>query len=113
MNFKKFQGKIYGVTLSPKEQAAVDAEINRQTIEADRRYTNDIDALVLYVLHKHLGFGKKRLRRFWEAFSVEHDKLVAYYEMPKDGAWLADHKLKEIGVDVAAWNAEKEEKATQ
>lgn len=31
--------------------------------------------------------------------------------MPDDDAWLADRKLKEIGVDVAAWNDEKKETA--
>jgi hypothetical protein len=33
--------------------------------------------------------------------------------MPDDGAWLADRKLQEIGVDVAAWNDDKKEAATQ
>lgn len=50
-------------------------------------------------------------RRAWEQFTVIHDDLVNYYEMPDDGAWLADRKLQEIGVDVAAWNAGKD--ATQ
>lgn len=40
--------------------------------------------------------------------TVIHDDLVNYYEMPDDGAWLADRKLQEIGVDVAAWNAWKD-----
>ena len=109
MNFKKYNGKIYGVELSRKEQQAMDAEINRQLVEADRKYTNNLDAMILYFLYKHLGFKKKRLRRAWEQFSLIHDELIKYYEMPpEDNAWLADVKLKEIGVDVAAWNAEKE-----
>lgn len=77
------------------------------TKQADRKYLNNVDAMILYFLHKHLGFGKRRLRRAWEQFTVIHDDLVNYYEMPDDDAWLADRKLKEIGVDVAAWNAEK------
>ncbi len=28
--------------------------------------------------------------------------------MPDDNAWLAQQMLNEIGVDVAAWNAEQE-----
>lgn len=83
-------------------------EINRQIVEADRKYVNDVDAMVLYFLFKHLGFKKKRLRRAWEQFTVIHDELVRYYELPTaDNAWLADVELKRIGVDVAAWNAEK------
>ena len=108
MRVKQFKGKVYGADLTAKERKAMELEINRQIAEADRQHTNDFDAMVLYVLHTHLGFGKKRLRRFYDAFSAEHDKLIEHYEMPDSGAWLADMKLKEIGVDVAAWNAEKE-----
>lgn len=106
MIVKRSGNSILGAHLSTKEQKALDIEISRQIIERDRQYTNDYDALVLYALHVHLGFGKKRLRRFWEAFSEEHEKLIAHYQMPDDNVWLADHVLKEIGVDVAAWNAE-------
>lgn len=92
--------------LSAKEQKILNEEINRQILEKDTRYTNDIDACVLYVLHVHLGFGRKRLRRFWEAFRVEHDKLRNHYEI-SDTAYLAQDQLKRIGVDVAAWNSGK------
>lgn len=108
MRVKQFKGKVYGADLTAKERKAMELEINRQIAEADRQHTNDFDAMVLYVLHTHLGFGKKRLRRFYDAFSAEHDKLIEHYEMPDGGAWPADMKLKKIGVDVAAWNAEKE-----
>lgn len=107
MRLKQYKGKVYGAELTAKEQKAMDIEINRQILEADKRYTNDIDALVLYALHKHLGFGYKRLRRFWEAFNAEHKKLRDHYEMPDANGWLAQQKLKDIGVDVAAWNAEQ------
>lgn len=106
MRVKQFKGKVYGADLTAKERKAMELEINRQIAEADRQHAHDFEAMVLYVLHTHLGFGKKRLRRFYDAFSAEHDKLIEHYEMPDGGAWLADMKLKEIGVDVAAWNKE-------
>ena len=106
MRVKQFKGKVYGADLTAKERKAMELEINRQIAEADRQHANDFDAMVLYVLHTHLGFGKKRLRRFYDAFSAEHDNLMQHSEMPDGGAWLADMKLKEIGVDVAAWNKE-------
>lgn len=106
MHIKKSGGKIFGAVLTAAEKKAMDIEINRQIVEADRQYTDNIDAMVLYTLHVHLGFGKKRLRRFYEAFSAEHDRLVQYYEMPDDYTWLCKEKLKEIGVDVEAWNRE-------
>ena len=107
MRVKQYKGTVYGTELTAKERRAMNIEINRQIVEADRKYLNNVDAMILYFLHKYLGFGKKRLRRAWEQFTVIHDDLVNYYEMPDDDAWLADRKLKEIGVDVAAWNAEK------
>ena len=107
MRIKKAGGRIFGAALTVAEQKAMDMEINRQIVEADRRYTDDIDAAVLYTLHTHLGFGAKRLRRFYEAFSAEHDKLIQYYLMPDDYTWLCKEKLKQIGVDVASWNAER------
>lgn len=110
MRVKQYKGKVFGAELSAKEQKAMNMEINRQIIEADKKYTNDVDAMILYTLHIHLGFGKKRLRKFWEAFKEEHKKLVEYYQMPNDGAWLSRRKLKEIGVDVEAWNREEDEK---
>jgi hypothetical protein len=82
-------------------------EINRQILAMDAKYTNDFDAMVLYTLHVHLGFGKKRLRRFYDAFITEHQRLRQHYEMPEDDVpWLCDHILKQIGVDVKQWNEE-------
>lgn len=106
MRVKQYKGKVFGADFTAKERLAMNIEINRQIVEADRKYTNDIDAMVLYTLHVHLGFGKKRLRRFWEAFQQEHKALIEYYQMPDDGAWLCQRKLKDIGVDVEEWNKE-------
>ena len=70
MRIKKAGGKVFGAVLTAAERKAMDMEINRQIVEADRRYADDIDAMVLYTLHVHLGFGKKRLRKFYDAFSA-------------------------------------------
>lgn len=63
MIVKKAGGKVYGAVFTAAEKKAMEMEINRQIIEADKRYTDDIDAMVLYTLAVHLGFGPKRLRR--------------------------------------------------
>ena len=107
MRVKKAGGKVFGAVLTSAEKKAMDMEINRQIVEADRRYTDDIDAMVLYTLRVHLGFGKKRLRKFYDAFSAEHDRLIQYYQMPDDYTWLCKELLKRIGVDVEAWNCER------
>ena len=55
MRIKKAGGKVFGAVLTAAERKAMDMEINRQIVEADRRYADDIDAMVLYTLHVHLG----------------------------------------------------------
>lgn len=97
MNFKKFGGNIFGVELTPKEEKAMNKEINRQIVEKDKEYQADLDAMVLYVLMVKYDWGEKRLRAFWEAFDEG------------DNEWLAHEKLKSIGVDVRQWVKERNE----
>ena len=106
MRVKQHHGQVFGADLNAKERLAMNIEINRQIVEAERKYANDVDAMILYTLHVHLGFGKKRLRRFWEAFQREHKALIEHYQMPDDGAWLCQRKLTDIGVNVEEWNKE-------
>ena len=110
MTVKKVSGHIVGAQLTSAEQKALDIELrkqlNDQIIEYDRKYWCDVDRAILYTLHKHYGFGVKRLREFWELIQQTHDDLVKKYEMPGEFNWLVDTKLKEIGVDVDAWNSE-------
>lgn len=106
MKARCLRGNVYGADLSSKERKALEKEIVRQLAEIDRRHANDLDAMVLYTLHVRFGFGKKRLREFYEAMHEEHQRMIKHYEMPDDFTWLCCHKLKEIGVDVEAWNEE-------
>ena len=94
--FKRNRGHIFGVQFSAKEQKAIDAEILRQCAEFDRKNANEIDALVLWLLHEKFGFGKKRLRAFYDYFLTEIDALAKWYEMgDEDKAWLCTYKLKQ------------------
>lgn len=111
--FKKSAGHIYGVSFSKKEQAAIDREISRQCAEFDRKNADEIDALILWLLHEHFGFGMKRLRRFYDLFRVEFDALCERYEMDKEDAlWLCTYKLKQYGLDIEDWNKEENQNAT-
>lgn len=86
--FKRANGHIFGVQFSAKEQKAIDAEILRQCAK--------------------FGFGKKRLRAFYDSFSTELDALVKRYEMgDEDKAWLCSRKLKDYGIDISTWNKEE------
>lgn len=68
----------------------------------------EIDALVLWVLHEQLGWGEKRLRRFYDNFADEIDALVQRYQMDEeDKVWLCTQKLKDYGIDIEQWDKER------
>lgn len=93
-------------SMNKRQKQAMEDAINKQIAEADAKYCNEVDAVVLWTLHRELGFGPARLRRFWEALYQNHNEMVKRYEMPGEYPWICTHKLKEIGVDVEAWNKE-------
>ena len=109
MNFKRFNGQIYGVQLNSKEQKALDEEINRQTIEKHREFTDDYDYMILRILHNQFGFGPTRLKRFHEAFITDNESLIKHYEMPDAGVYIARKEMNEIGCNVEQWNREGSE----
>lgn len=90
--------------MTPNMRMAMDHEINQQCLEADERLALDIDTMVLWTLHRHLGFGVKRLRDFYVAMAAEHRRMREYYQM--DDMYPERSKLKELGVDLEAWQKE-------
>lgn len=111
MRVKSYKGRVYGAELTAAEKRAMNIEINRQLVERDKQYAEDIDAMVLYVLMAHYGWKKNRLKKFWRAFIESHKELREHYQMdaPDENKWLAHQKLKEIGVDVHKWYEEEKE----
>ena len=108
MRIKKAGGKIFGADLTAAEKKAMDMEIQRQLAEYDNKHRLEFDALILWVLHAEFGFGRNRLKRFYDCFESSIDDLIARYDLEnQDDIWLCTHKLKEIGVDIEAWNREK------
>jgi len=104
MTLKKAFGKVFGVNLNKTEQKALDTEVLAQLAEFDRQNTEEIDAMVLYILRDLFGFGEVRLRRFYDRFGPEMDELVKRYQMgEKDTAWICKRKLLESGIDMDAW----------
>lgn len=90
--------------MSPNMQRAMEHEINQQCLEADARLALDVDTMVLWTLHTHLGFGVKRLHDFYLAMAAEHRRMREYYQM--DDLYPERYKLKELGADVEAWQKE-------
>lgn len=86
MRVKQYKGKVFGADLTAKERLAMNIEINRQIVEADRKYTNDIDAMVLYTLMFILvsvrsdlgGFGKRFSRSIKPSLSIIKCPMMAH-----------------------------------
>lgn len=109
MNLKRFQGKIFGVDFSPKEQDIINAEINRQLVKRHKQFADDVDYMIMRILHKHFGFGPTRLRRFYDIFIEENNSLMQHYELADAGAYVARKEMNDIGCNVEEWNKEGSE----
>lgn len=102
--------------LTANEQKALNKEIDRQLqIQAEKHGCN-MDATVLLTLYLHFGFGKEKLREFWEKYSETEKTLFDYYyntpltaEGVREREFLATYELKGIGVDVEYWRKVKKE----
>ena len=70
---------------------------------------------MLYVLLAYYEWDVEQLHEFWRAFCKEHKALCDRYEMygVHDNTWLAEKKLAEAGVDIAAWYREMEEEGEE
>lgn len=108
MIIKKAGKTILGGQLSKAEETAMNIEIEKQMAEYDRKNANEIDAIVLWLLRRHFGFSRSKLKTFHHLFVPEISALCDRYEMHESGdeLWLCTHMLKEDGIDIAEWNAE-------
>ncbi len=107
MNFVKFKGQIIKVELTPKERKALDEETKRYVLAQHQQFGDDVDYMIMRILHNHFGFGLTRLRRFYEAFHADNDTLVKHYEMPDAGVYIARKEMNDIGCDIEKWNKER------
>lgn len=116
MKARVLSGKV---GLAPEVKAAMEAEADRMAREAMDRLNQlnelEIDAMVLYILHEQYGFGEKRLKRFYDSFSLGIRELGDRYDMEKfdERIWLCQRKLKEIGIDISEWAKDADERAGQ
>lgn len=86
----------YGFASQSKK--AMIREINRQILEQEDKFIQGLDAMILWTLREELGFGKKRLERFYKAVIRSYKEMCKFYEM--DDTYPAEYKLREIGVDL-------------
>lgn len=95
------------IKLTKSQQRAMDEEIKSQLLLYDEMHENNVDSIILYSLHKEFGFGKDRLRRFYDCVKVHYQDLVNHYENEDDAEFVCMKILKDIGVDVAQWNKDR------
>ena len=97
MKVKKAGKRVFGAVMSAAEKKAMDMEIQRQLAEYDRKHIREIDALVLWELREQLGFGNKRLKKFYDNFSRGIEALIRRYEMEQgDDVWLCTSKRSAV-----------------
>ena len=91
--------------MSKKHQQVLRKEITKSTHE----YIHKLDSAVLYLLYEEYGFGKKRLRQFYDRFHNVLDGVAERYEYDvSEAPDICELKLKDIGVNLREWEAEKE-----
>ena len=102
-----FDNMVSNARQQAKDRATAAAihEIDQQILERDKAFSLDIDSMVLWALHIHCGWGKKRLEDFYRVMLSEHLRMREYYKI--DDTFQERYKLTErCGVDVEALNAE-------
>lgn len=112
----KARVKSGSLKMSKETREALEAEADRMAKEAiaemNRDNEEELDAMVLYILHEEFGFGEKRLRRFYDRFYKGLRDLGSRYAMEEydERIWLCKRKLKEeCGIDISKWGKEKED----
>lgn len=110
MKSKKKHKPRKPLILNCEQKKAMNKEINKQILENDAKFSKDYDAAVLWTLRVCYGFGKKRIRRFWDCFLAEHQRLCDCYEqVPDSKEFDCKELLKRIGVDLDEWYNENDD----
>lgn len=93
--------------LSNRERKEIEREVRLQTSENVKNLSLNLQAMVLWNLHKQLGFGQKRLIEFQRSFLPLIKDLQDFYaaEDAKETEFILLCKLRnEVGIDVEKLN---------
>lgn len=98
--------------ITNKQRKAMLSEIRRQCVENTRQYEKELDSVVLYILHRHFGFGKERLGRFYDLMFKERYEMQRFF-MDEDGECITEYAMRQEllkdGIDVdAMYNAQED-----
>lgn len=81
MTVKKSGKIVYGMDLTATEKKALDIEIKKSMADYTKKNLMEVDSVILWILHEKCGFGKKRLRDFYDNFHIAIKELADRYEM--------------------------------
>ena len=96
------------VKFTAAEQAAMNKEIEDQLLDFVAKNLLEIEALMMVQLREQLGFGKKRLKRFYTGFSPSiYDFMVSRIKEGGDNKSCVE-RLGDYGCSLEDWALERE-----
>lgn len=87
--------------MSKAQRATLDREIRDELLRLNEKYEQDFDTVLVYVLNKELGFGKKRIKRLYHQLINNRIELRNYY---------ADDNKSDSKIDIFAMKKALEKK---
>lgn len=88
----------------PNSQGRIKLEVIKEWERQNEEGYTEIDTLILWILHVKFGFGKIRLRRYFETYLHEAIEMQGRYG--DSYVYKMQSELKKIGVDVVEWEKE-------
>ena len=89
------------LTLTNAQRKVLDREIRDELLRLIQAYENDFDIVFAYALNKHFGFGKKRIKRFYQSAISDRVELSRFY---------VDDNKTDARIDIFAMKKELERK---
>ena len=87
--------------LSKAQRATLDREIKEEMLKLNEKYEKDFDTVLVYVLNRHLHFGRKRIKRLYHQLINNRIELRRFY---------ADDNNSDAKIDIFAMEKELERK---
>lgn len=99
--------RLPGYQMTEKQKKIMNEEIRKAFLEKQMENSKKLDCMIMLMLHRMYGFGKKRLLEFHREFVNEFNHFCEHYEM--DGSDVAEIKLRdEVGIDIDKLYEEEE-----
>lgn len=89
------------LTLTNAQRKVLDREIREELSHLIESFNKDFDIVFAYTLNKHFGFGKKRIKRFYQSAISDRVELSRFY---------VDDNKTDARIDIFAMKKELERK---